>query len=291
MTITIALQLLIAGLSVGSIYALVALALVIPFKASSILNFAQGELVTVGAYAALVLTALALPYWIVLPVTILIGFVVGLFIERAMIRRIMAAPEFTLVIATFAIGLIIKSAIRLYWQDNLFTIDNPLPFASFRVAGVVLNPQYLWVIFCTTMLVVCLAWFFKFNPLGKAMRAVSQSQEAARLMGVSVERVLMISWGISSAIGALGGILLAPIIGINTEVGHLVLKALVAAVIGGFTSLPGAVVGGLLLGLIETYSGAFFGSTAKNILPFVVLVVFLLVRPYGLFGRAPLVRI
>ena len=153
MTITIALQLLIAGLSVGSIYALVALALVIPFKASSILNFAQGELVTVGAYAALVLTALALPYWVVLPVTILIGFVVGLFIERAMIRRIMAAPEFTLVIATFAIGLIIKSAIRLYWQDNLFTIDNPLPIGSFRVAGVVLNPQYLWVIFCTTMLV------------------------------------------------------------------------------------------------------------------------------------------
>lgn len=291
MTITIALQLLISGLSVGSIYAMVALALVIPFKASSILNFAQGEIVTVGAYAALVLTALGLPYWIVLPATIAIGFLVGLVIERTIIRRIMAAPEFTLVIATFAIGLIIKSAIRLYWQDNLFTIDNPLPFKSFKLAGVVMNPQYLWVIFCTTALVVCLAWFFKFSSLGKAMRAVSQSQEAARLMGVNVERVLMTSWGISAAIGAFGGILLAPLIGINPEIGHLILKALIAAVIGGFTSLPGAFVGGLILGLLETYSGAFFGSTLKNIIPFVVLVIFLLIRPYGLFGKAPLVRI
>jgi branched-chain amino acid transport system permease protein len=291
MTITIALQLLISGLSVGSIYALVALALVIPFKASSILNFAQGELVTVGAYAALVLTALGLPYWIVLPCTIAIGFTIGLLIERTIIRRIMAAPEFTLVIATFAIGLIIKSAIRLYWQDNLFTIDNPLPYKSFKLSGVVINPQYLWVIVCTTGLVIGLAWFFKFSSAGKAMRAVSQSQEASRLMGVNVERILMASWGISAAIGAFGGILLAPLIGINPEIGHLVLKALVAAVIGGFTSLPGAFVGGLLLGLLETYSGAFFGSTLKNIIPFVVLVVFLLIRPYGLFGKAPLVRI
>ena len=110
-------------------------------------------------------------------------------------------------------------------------------------------------------------------------------------MGIGVERVLMISWGMSAAIGALGGILLAPIVGINPEMGHLVLKALVAAVIGGFSSLPGAFVGGILLGLVETYSGAFFGSTLKNIIPFVLLVIFLLIRPYGLFGKPPVVRI
>lgn len=291
MTIAIALQLLISGLSVGSIYALVALALVIPFKASGILNFAQGEFVTVGAYSALILSAFGLPYWVVLPCTIFVGLLTGLLIERTIIRRIMDAPEFTLVIATFAVGLIIKSAIRLYWQDNLFTIDNPIPFKTFKLSGVVLNPQYLWVIGCTTALVCCIAWFFKFSPMGKAMRAVSQSQEGARLMGINVEGILMASWGISTAIGALGGILLAPIIGINPEIGGLLLKALVAAVIGGFTSLPGAFVGGLLLGLLETYSGAFFGSTLKNLIPFVVLVVFLLVKPYGLFGKAPLVRI
>jgi branched-chain amino acid transport system permease protein len=291
MTITIALQLLISGLSVGSIYALVAVALVIPYKASNILNFSQGEIVTVGAYSGLVLTNLGLPYWIVFPGSILIGLISGLLIEKLIIRRIMSAPEFTLVIATFAIGLAIQSAIRLFWQDNLFTLDNPMPWSSLKLAGVVMNSQYLWVIFCTSLLVVYLAWFFKFNSLGKAMRAVSQSHEAARLMGVNVERVLLASWGLSGAIGALGGILLAPIIGINPEIGSLILKALVVAVIGGFTSLPGAFFGGLALGLLETYSGAFFGSTLKNIIPFVVLVIFLLIRPYGLFGKAPLVRI
>jgi branched-chain amino acid transport system permease protein len=291
MSLQIFFQLLISGLSVGSIYALVAVALVIPFKASSILNFAQGEMVAVGAYAGLVLSQSGMPYVIVFLGSMLIGLVFGLAIERLIIRRIMAAAEFTLVIATFAVGLLIQSCIRLYWQDNLFTIDDPMPIHSIRTWGLVLNVQYLWVILCTTVLIVGLAWFFKFNRIGKAMRAVSMHHSAARLMGIHVERILMFSWGLSGAIGAMSGILLAPIIGINPEIGHLILKALVAAVIGGFTSLPGAFVGGLLLGLIETYSGALFGSTLKNILPFILLVVFLLIKPYGLFGKAPLVRV
>ncbi len=291
MTTSVLLQLLISGLSVGSIYAIVALALVIPFKASGILNFGQGEIVTVGAYAALVMVGFGLSYWLVLPLTVAIGLIVGIAIERSLIRPIMAAPEFTLVIATFAIGLIIKSAIRLYWQDNPFALETPLNASPIHFAGVVLNPLYLWVVFCTVLLIAFLAYFFKYNRLGKSMRAVSQSHDAARLMGIGVERVLMISWGMSAAIGALGGILLAPIVGINPEMGHLVLKALVAAVIGGFSSLPGAFVGGIMLGLVETYSGAFFGSTLKNIIPFLLLVVFLLIRPYGLFGKPPVVRI
>lgn len=291
MTSSVLLQLLISGLSVGSIYAIVALALVIPFKASGILNFGQGEIVTVGAYAALVLVGFGISYWLVLPLTVLIGLIAGVAIERSLIRPIMAAPEFTIVIATFAIGLILKSAIRLYWQDNPFALETPLNTEPLHFAGVVLNPLYLWVVFCTLLLIGFLAYFFKHNRLGKSMRAVSQSHDAARLMGIGVERVLMISWGMSAAIGALGGILLAPIVGINPEMGHLVLKALVAAVIGGFSSLPGAFIGGILLGLVETYSGAFFGSTLKNIIPFVLLVVFLLLRPYGLFGKPPVVRI
>ncbi len=291
MTASVLLQLLVSGLSVGSIYAIVALALVIPFKASGILNFGQGEIVTVGAYTALVLVGFGMSYWLVLPLTVVIGLLAGIVIERGFIRPIMAAPEFTLVIATFAVGLILKSAIRLYWQDNPFALETPLNADPIHFAGVVLNPLYLWVVLCTLLLVVFLAYFFKYNRLGKSMRAVSQSHDAARLMGIGVERVLMISWGMSAAIGALAGILLAPIVGINPEMGHLVLKALVAAVIGGFTSLPGAFFGGIALGLVETYSGAFFGSTMKNIIPFVLLVVFLLIRPYGLFGKPPVVRI
>lgn len=126
MTASVLLQLLVSGLSVGSIYAIVALALVIPFKASGILNFGQGEIVTVGAYTALVLVGFGMSYWLVLPLTVVIGLLAGIVIERGFIRPIMAAPEFTLVIATFAVGLILKSAIRLYWQDNPFALETPL---------------------------------------------------------------------------------------------------------------------------------------------------------------------
>jgi branched-chain amino acid transport system permease protein len=244
MDLTIFLQLLISSISVGSIYAIVALALVIPFKASSILNFGQGEMVTVGAYAALIFIGIGLPFPLVFVLTLLVGVLFGCLIERSMIRPIMNAPEFTLVIATFAIGLIIRSAIRLYWQDNLFTIDSPFSIGSFLFQGVVINPQYLWVIVCTLGLVIFLSYLFKYTHTGKAMRSVAQSHDASRLMGIHVEKILLISWGLSTGIGALAGILLAPIVGINPEMGGLILKALVAATIGGFTSLSVAFIGG-----------------------------------------------
>lgn len=291
MDTTIFLQLFISSISVGSIYAIVALALVIPFKASSILNFGQGEMVTFGAYAALIFISHGLPYPLVFFLTLLVGVLFGCFIERIVIRPIMNAPEFTLVIATFAVGLIIRSAIRLYWQDNLFTIDPPFNNGSFLLRGVVINPQYIWVIFTTLCLVFFLSYLFKYTHTGKAMRSVAQSHDASRLMGIHVEKILLLSWGLSTGIGALGGILLAPIVGINPEMGGLILKALVAATVGGFTSLPGAFIGGILLGLIETFSGAMFGSSFKNITPFVLLVLFLLIRPFGLFGKEPISRV
>jgi branched-chain amino acid transport system permease protein len=282
----IALQLGLSGLSVGSIYALVALALVIPFKASGVLNFAQGEMVTLGAYIALVLSLNAgLPFVVVAPLTLLIAAAFGIGIERLLIRPIVAAPEFTLVIATFAVGLIIKAAIRLYWQDNTFPLDAPYMGPAVPLGPVRLNPAYLVIIMATTTLVVALVAFFRYSRFGKAMRAVAQNHVAARLMGIGVGSVFMSAWALAAAIGALAGLLLAPIIGINPEIGHLILKALVAAVIGGFTSLGGAIFGGLLLGVLETYAGAFFGATFKNIVPFGILILLLLVKPQGLFGR------
>jgi branched-chain amino acid transport system permease protein len=284
MTGRIALQLALSGLSVGSIYAIVALSLAIPFKASRVLNFAQGELVTLGAYIGLALTSLGLPYAAMVPATLLIAAAFGALLERAFIRPIVGAPEFTLVIATFAIGLIIRALIRIHWQDNTFFLPAPysgpaLPLGSLRV-----NPAYLVIIGATAVLVVLLVVFFRQTKLGKAMRAVAFNQTAARLMGISVGKVFGSAWALSAAIGALAGLLLAPVIGINPEIGHLIIKALVAAVIGGFGSLGGAVVGGLLLGLLETYAGAVFGAAFKQIVPFGILIAFLLARPQGLWG-------
>jgi branched-chain amino acid transport system permease protein len=286
MTWRIALQLALSGLSVGGIYAIVALSLAIPFKASRILNFAQGELVTLGAYIGLVLTSFGLPYAAMVPAALLVAAVFGLLLERAFIRPITGAPDFTVIIATFAIGLIIRALIRIHWQDNTFFLPAPYTGPALAVGSLRVNPAYLVIIGSTTLLVVLLMLFFGQTKLGKAMRAVAFNQTAARLMGIRVGWVLSSAWALSAAASALAGLLLAPVVGINPELGHLIIKALVAAVIGGFGSLGGAVFGGLLLGLLETYVGAMLGAAFKEIIPFGILIGFLLVRPQGLWGAA-----
>lgn len=291
MTATLFLQLAIAGVSVGAIYALVALAIVLPFKASGVLNFGQGEIVTLGAYAALILTQLALPYPVVLVAILLLGAVGGIAIERVLIRPIVKAPEFTLVIATFAIGLLIKGLISIRFGDSPNTIDGPFGAGPIVAAGLRFNPTALWICACTALVTVLVIAFFRYTRLGKAMRAVSVSAEAATLMGIRVERVYRWSWAMSTAIGALAGLLVAPLIGINPEIGQLILRGLLGAVIGGFTSVPGAIVGGLAVGLIETYSGVLIGTTFKNLVPFVLLMVLLVFRPQGLFGAAEVKRV
>jgi branched-chain amino acid transport system permease protein len=291
MTATLAFQLAIAGISVGSIYALVALAIVIPFKASGVLNFGQGEMVTAGAYIALVLTTLALPYPVVLALVVLIGAIGGIVIERALIRPIIRAPEFTIVIATFAIGLLIKGVISLRFGDSPAALDGPFGTDPLMFAGLRFNPTSLWVFVCMLLVTFAVIAFFKYTRLGKAMRAVSINAEAARLMGIRVDSVWRWAWAISTAIGALAGLLVAPVIGVNPEIGTLILRGLVAAVIGGFTSVPGAIIGGIAVGLIETFSGVIVGSTFKNLVPFIILMLLLVFRPYGLFGVAEAKRV
>lgn len=291
MTVTLAFQLAIAGISVGSIYALVALAIVIPFKASGVLNFGQGEMVTAGAYIALVLTTLALPFPLVLALVLVIGAVGGMLIERALIRPIIRAPEFTVVIATFAIGLLIKYVIQLRFGDSPAALDGPFGMEPLLLAGLRFNPTSVWIFVCMLVVTFAVIAFFKYTRLGKAMRAVSINAEAARLMGIRVDSVWRWAWAISTAIGALAGLLVAPVIGVNPEIGTLILRGLVAAVIGGFTSVPGAIIGGLAVGLIETFSGVLVSSTFKNLVPFIILMLLLVFRPYGLFGVAEAKRV
>ena len=291
MTSRIILQLALSGLSIGSIYALVGLALVLPFKASGIVNFAQGEIVTFGAYLALILSSLGLPYLAVVPLVLIGAAALGAVIERLLIRPIMHQPEFTLVIVTFAIGFIIKAAIRLQWQDNTFSVDAPFVGPPLVLGALRLNPAYLVFILSTVFVVSALFAFFGYSKFGKAMRAAAIDPIAAKLMGIRVGSVFSAAWALSTMLGAFVGLLLAPVIGINPEIGHLILKGLVAAVIGGFSSLGGAVAGGLLLGLLETYAGAFFGATFKNLVPFGVLILILLLRPQGLAGASSVRRV
>lgn len=292
MTLAVALQLLVAGLSTGSIYALVALGLVLVFKGTGVVNFAQGELVTLGAYTALFLSVLTpLPYAAVFVLTIVLAGLAGFAIERGLLRPLIRAPAFTVVIATLAIGLMIKNLLRLGWQESVSSLPTPFSSDPIPLGPMRINPQYLWVIGCSLLMMGFLAAFFRASRLGKAMRAVAQNQDAARLMGIPVGRIYSLTFAIGTAVAAIAGVLFAPLIGIEAEMGAVIIKGFVAAIVGGFSSLPGAIAGGLLLGLIEAFGGAYFGGVFKNVAAFAILIAVLLLRPHGLFGRAEARRV
>jgi len=292
MTTSIVLQLIVAGLSSGSIYALVGLGLMLAFKGTGIVNFAHGELVALGAYAALFFSVvLKLPYWQVFVLTLIFCGFVGVLLERTLIRPLMRAPSFTIVVATLAIGLMIKNVLRLSWQESVSTFPTPFDELSLRVGEISINPNYVWIISCSFAIMGLLALFFRKNLTGKAMQAVSQNTTAARLMGIRVSRIFSLTFAVSSAIAALAGILMGPVVGVESEMGSVILKGFVAAILGGFNSLPGCVVGGLTLGLLETFGGAYFGGTFKAVTAFVLLMFVLLVRPHGIFGRAEARRV
>jgi branched-chain amino acid transport system permease protein len=285
-------QLLAGGLSTGSIYALVGLGLMLAFKGTGVLNFAQGELVTLGAYTALFLSlTTSLPYWAIFILTVLLAGIVGIAFERLLVRPLMLAPEFTVVVATLAVGLMIKDALRIAWQETVSSIPSPFADVSVRLGDISINAQYLWVTFCALTIMGALALFFSNNLAGKAMRAVAQNQTAARLMGIRVNRVFSATFALSTAIAALAGILIAPINGIEPEMGNVLIKGFVAAVLGGFNSLVGCVVAAFMLGVIETFGGAFFGGLFKDVTAFALLIIVLLIRPNGLFGSAEARRV
>jgi branched-chain amino acid transport system permease protein len=217
--------------------------------------------------------------------------IVGIVFERLLVRPLMLAPEFTVVVATLAVGLMIKDALRIAWQESVSSIPSPFADVSVRFGDISINAQYLWVTFCALAIMGMLALFFNNNLAGKAMRAVAQNQTAARLMGIRVNRVFSATFALSSAIAALAGILIAPIHGIEPEMGNVLMKGFVAAVLGGFNSLVGCVIAAFMLGVIETFGGAFFGGLFKDVTAFALLILVLLVRPNGLFGSAEARRV
>ncbi len=278
-------QLVVSGIAAGALYALVAIGLVLIFKATDIVNFAQGESVTVGAYMGwLFITQLHLPYLLALLLVLAASALVGVVIERVAYRPLQKSPPFTVILATLAIGLIIKNCIRLIWEDTPRTISGVFSGEPLEIGNVLITPERLAIVVTVAVVVVMLALFFRFSKLGRAMRATAQSQEAASLMGISVSGIFAKTWALGTALGGLAGMLIAPLVGINTELGDVLIPGFVAAVVGGFTSIPGAIVGGVLVGVLENLAGVFISSSVKQVVPFVVLLTVLMVLPSGLFG-------
>ena len=279
-------QLIVSGIAAGALYALVAIGLVLIYKATDIVNFAQGESVTVGAYMGwLFVTEFHMPYFPAIAAVMVASALVGMVVERVAYRPLIKSPAFTVILATLAVGLIIKNVIRLIWHDTPRTISGALSAEPIDIGGVLITPERLGIMLTVVVVVTALMLFFRFTKLGKAMRATAQSQEAASLMGINVSGIFSKTWALGTALGGIAGMLIAPLVGINTELGVVLIPGFVAAIVGGFTSIPGAIVGGLMVGIFENFAGVYVSSSFKRVVSFVILIAVLMIKPSGLFGK------
>jgi len=286
--ITQLLQLLLAGVAQGCVYALVALGFVLIYKATETVNFAQGDLMMLGAFCGLgLMTFLAVPFWLAVVATIAAMAAFGFLAERIAIRPILGQPAFSVVMLTIGIGYVLRGLITMVPGIGTETHLLPVPYKDqvWHVGGLVLNVEQMVVIAATSLLCLALFALFRFSKLGIAMQAASQNQLAAYYMGIPVQRLNGLIWALAAVVAAIAGILIAPITFVHANMGFIGLKAFPAAVVGGFSSLPGAIVGGLVIGVVESLSGFYLPAGFKDVAAYVVVLVMLMVRPNGLFGE------
>ena len=289
------LQLLISGIAQGCIYGLIALGFVLIYKATETVSFAQGELMMLGAFGGLVcMTMLGMPYWIAVPAVVIAMALFGILIERVVIRPILGQPAFSIVMLTIGIGYVARGLITMIPGIGTDTNALPVPYKdeiwkfggdAMGIGAVVINVEHVVVIAVTAVLCVLLFALFRYSKLGIAMQAASQNQLAAYYMGIPVKRLNGIAWGMAAAVAAIAGILLAPITFVHANMGFIGLKAFPAAVVGGFGSLPGAIVGGLVIGIVESLSGFYLPDGFKDTAAYIVVLIMLMVKPNGLFGE------
>jgi branched-chain amino acid transport system permease protein len=282
------LQIILAGIAQGCVYGLVALGFVLIYKATETVNFAQGELMMVGAFAALAcMGLLGLPFWAASLVAIAGMALLGLGLERAVIRPVLGQPAFSIVMLTFGVGYIARGGVTMIpgIGTDTHTLAAPYKGESLSAGGVVFAAEQLVIIGCTAALCLLLWAAFRFTRIGIAMQASSQNQLAAYYMGIPVQRLNGLVWGLAAAVATAAGILLAPYTFVHANMGFIGLKAFPAAIVGGFSSLPGAIVGGLVIGLAESLSGFYLPEGFKDVMPYVVVLVMLAVKPTGLFGE------
>jgi len=281
------MQLLISGLALGSIYALLALALVLIHKATDVVNFAQGEMATFSTFIAFTLLQTTnLPLPIVLLVGFPIGFLTAAVTERIVIHPLIGTPPVNILIVAIGLFTILNNGTGWIWGFDPFTFPSLLPKDPFELMGARVSPNSLGIIGISFLLMGGLFLFFEYTREGIAMRAASMNRRAAELMGIRVSRVSTMSWALAGGIGMVSGMLVAPILFLDFEMMvSILIKAFAAAILGGFNSLPGSVLGGLLIGVLENFFGAYISSTFKDSFAFFIIIVVLMFRPAGLFSR------
>jgi len=289
-------DLFVNGLMIGSMYALVALGFVLIYKATSVVNFAQGDLVMFGGYIAAALVVLyKLPLAVALPVLLGSMIALGFIVERGVLRPMVGQNVISVVMVTIGLSQVFQGSAAMLWGAQTKNIPLPIPLEPYVIWEIYISPVNLVAALVSGIFLVAFAWFFRKSRMGIAMRATANDQQAAMAVGINVRFIFALSWAIAGLTAALGGVLWGNLIGVDTQLALVGLKVFPAVILGGLDSVPGALVGGLIIGAVESvaagYVDPYVGGGTKDFLPYVLMILALMVRPYGFFGREIIERV
>jgi branched-chain amino acid transport system permease protein len=297
------LQLVSQGVALGAVYALVALGFVVIYRATGVINFAQGGLVLLGAFLVYNATfTWGLSFWPAVLVAMIMGAAIGAFFEAIVLRRMIGRPVYAIILATVGLLIIINEIVSTIWKTPAAAVDSPWGLDKITVGDVKINQVDIATVIVAALLVGIFFLVFRYTKVGVAMRATAIDQEAALAQGISVRRMFALSWAIAGSVAVMAGVMLGsnagPGIGLSATIGLVALKAFPAMVLGGLDSPGGAVVGGLIIGLTQMLTGGyqpeyvkFLGDSFSDVMPYFVMLIVLLIRPYGLFGSREVRRV
>lgn len=285
--LAINLQILFSGLAVGAIYSLVALGFVLIIRATNVVNFAQGDFAMLGAFAMMtMLTILKLPYWLSFLLSLAVMTVFGVIFNYGVYYPLRNRSFLPVIISTLGASIFLQNTVLAVYGPQPQPLEKVFKTSGFEIGGVFLDSQYLVILAVTVVAVAFQYFLFEHTLLGKKLQATSQDKDMARLLGIPVAWMIAITFIYSATLGGLAGILIGPVLFVSIGMGSIIaLKAFSATIIGGFGDVTGAIVGGLLLGVVESFAGAYISVPYKDAFGFLLLFIFLLIRPQGIFGE------
>jgi branched-chain amino acid transport system permease protein len=286
------IQLTLTGLTNGAILSLAALGFVLIYKSSDVINFAQGEFLLVGAYITYALIAQFGIFWpLGMALTLLASVALGVVVERLVLRPMIGEPIISVIMITIGLSSLLNAIVGMIWGNLPRAFPPFIPSQPVKILSATVGADRLWAIVIAIVMLALFSFFFRRSREGIAMRAVADDQQAALSMGISVKKIFAWAWSIAAVTAAIGGALVANIVGVSGELSGFGLRVFPVVILGGLDSIPGAIIGGIVIGLLEAYTGGYIGRGLNTVIPFIILILILMVRPYGLFGQVRIERV
>lgn len=286
------IQLTLTGLTNGAVLSLAALGFVLIYKSSDVINFAQGEFLLVGAYLTYAMVAQLGIFWpIGILLTMVLAVLLGILVERFVLRPMIGEPIISVIMVTIGLSSVLKAIVNAIWGTYGRPFPPFIPSRPVQIFGATIGLDRLWAILISLVLLGVFSIFFRRSKEGVAMRAVADDQQASLSMGISVKKIFAWAWSIAAVTAAIAGGVVANIVGVSGELASFGLRVFPVVILGGLDSIPGAIIGGMIIGLLETYTGGYIGQGLNQVLPFIVLIIILMIRPYGLFGQEIIERV